>query len=324
MEFYLMARTYNIYGGHPSLSLISDFLLKDTDGFGTAISELAVTFHFPHSGPPRPTLEKYYAGFHANLKTLPKIVFRRKRGQMAIDIASTLIDGKDWKRNRSLSLSLFQAGLPEAIAALALMGKRLTANDDFDLDAFLTHCRNAQSQMPSTSDELAKLADDCKSRRAARLAAMSPWERLGLDWRDFHPDSRTILDDPFFWEEANDFAPNGNDTGADLLADYRKWLKRYPTGDPIAFYEQLIRRWGFTLQPTDDTAKSLLDEAAVALAFAEFKLRAKCCSQVNSLALAAIQRQRQQALESVNWSHKDERLKCLDKLETKLANYVAQ
>jgi hypothetical protein len=49
-----------------------------------------------------------------------------------------------------------------------------------------------------------------------------------------------VLDDPFFWQEADDFAPHGNDTGADLLADYRPWRRRtggrrrgqaFPVGD---------------------------------------------------------------------------------------------
>jgi uncharacterized protein YfeS len=240
---------------------------------------------------------------------------------MAIDIASKLMDGKDWELNRGLSLPLFKAAVAETIAALALLAQRLTAKDDFDLEAFLAHCRDAQSRIPSTPEELAELAEVCKTRRAARLAAMSPWERLAIDWRDFHPDARRILDDPFFWEVSNDFAPNGNDTGADLLADYRKWLKRNPVGDPVAFYQQLVRRWGFHLESSGDTARSVMDEAAVALAFAEFKLRAECRPEVASLALAAIQRQRTQAMEAVNWPHKEERLKSLDMLEAKLVDH---
>src|SRR5262249_36263737 len=111
---------------------------------------------------------------------------------------------------------------------------------------------------------------------------------------------------------------NGNDTGADLLGDYRKWLRRSPSGDPMVFYRELIRRWGFAAEAASEVDRTIMDEAAVALAFAEFKLRADCRPQVADLARAAIQRQRQQGIEAVNWPHKEERLKSLDLLEARL------
>jgi uncharacterized protein YfeS len=319
MDFTVMSRTYNVYGsGDPTLYLIPKFLLGDSDYFGSAVSELTVTFHFPHSGPPRRTLEDSYSEYHAYRQSLPKVVFRRKRGQVAIDVASELLDGKGLEKSRGLSLPLFRAGVAEAVAALDLLKKRLTSRDDFNLAAFLAHCGRAQSGLPSTKEELAAFADESEKRQAARYAALSPWERLGIDWRDFHPDARRILDDPFFWECSNDFAPNGNDTGADLLTDYRKWLRRNPSGDPITFYRKLIRRWGFPREPSSDLERTVMDEAAVGLAFAEFKLRADCRPSVAALAREAIRRQRQQATEAANWPHKEERLKSLDMLEANL------
>ena len=38
-----MVRTYDTYGGHSTLSLISDFLLQDAESFGSAVSELMST-----------------------------------------------------------------------------------------------------------------------------------------------------------------------------------------------------------------------------------------------------------------------------------------
>ncbi len=318
MQFYVMARTYNTYGGHSTLSLISDFLLGDAGDFGSAVSELTVTFHFPHSGQARSTLEQMFVDFYANRQSLPKVFFRRKRGQASIDIASELLDGKDWEQRRGLSLPLFKVAVAETIVALGLLRKRLTEKDTFKLEAFLNHCREAQARLPSTVEELGAYAEKSKKKQAARYAAMSPWERLGIDWSDFHPDARKILDEPFYWECSNDFAPNGNDTGADLLADYRKWLRRNPSGDPVAFYHHLIQRWGFPPAASSAIDRTVLDEAAVALAFAEFKLRADCRPEAAALARAAIQRQRQQAIEAVNWPHKEERLKSLVMLEAKL------
>lgn len=319
MRFDVMTRTYNTYGGQSTLSLIPDFLLGDRN-FGSAVSELTVTFHSPHTGPPRRTLEQIYAAFHANRKTLPKIVFRRKRGQVAIDIASDLLDGNNRDLHRTVSLPLFNAGVREMITALELLSKRLTDNDDFKLEELLTHCREAQSRLPSTLDELTAFADESQKGKAARDAAMSPWETLEIDWRDFHPKSRGILDDPFYWDCTDDFSPNGNDTGADLLEDYRKWLRRNPTGDPVAFLRQLTRQCGYPPEPLREIDRDVMDAAAVGLAFAELKLRAECRPAVAALARAAIQRQRQQAIDAVDWPHRESRLKSLAMLEAKLPN----
>jgi uncharacterized protein YfeS len=313
-----MTRTYNSYGAHSTLSMISGFLLTDAPDFGKAISELTVTFHFPTSGPPRKTLEQQYANFHANRLELPKVVFRRSREKAAIDVASDLLDGSDVETRYGLSLPLFTAAVRETIAALRLLKTRLTAKDDFSLDSLLTHCERREAFLPTADEALVQLKTTLNQRRAAIRAAMSPWERLDLDWRDYHPNARQILGDPFFWEGANDFSPHGNDTGADLLSDYRDWLRRNPTGKPLDFYKNLITRWGFALNSSDSTARSVMDEAAVALAFAELKLRGECRPDVSDLARQATDRQRQEALEAVDWPHREDRLKSLDLIQSKL------
>jgi uncharacterized protein YfeS len=316
LEFYLMARTYNCYGGHSTLSLIPGFLLTDAPDFGKAISELTVTFNFPTSGPARKTLEQLYTNFHANRSALPKVVFYRSREKASVDVASNLMDGSDWEARRGLSLSLFKGGVAETLAALSLLRSRLKPKDDFLLDAFLSHCQQREAYLPDTEEALVELKRQLDERHAAIRAAMSPWERLGIDWRDYHPKAQQILNDPFFWEEANDFSPHGNDTGADLLSDYRSWLKRNPSGEPLDFYQSLITGWGFSLDASDETARSVIDEAAVALAFAELKLRGECRPKVAELAQQATARQRQEAIKAVDWPHREDRLKSLDLIQT--------
>ena len=314
-----MARTYNCYGGHSTLSLIPGFLLSDAPDFGKAISELTVTFHFPTSGPPRTTLEQLHANFDANRLELPKVVFYRSREKASIDVASNLMDGSDWAARRGLSLPLFKGGVAETLAALCLLRSRLKPKDDFLLDNFLTHCQLRGDHLPDTEEALLELKRRLDERRAAIRAAMSPWEKLGIDWRDYHPKAQQILNDPFFWEEANDFTPHGNDTGADLFSDYRRWLKRNPSGEPLDFYENLITGWGLSLDASDETARSVIDEAAIALAFAELKLRGECRPKVSELAQQATDRQRQEAMKAVDWPHREDRLKSLDLIQAKLS-----
>jgi uncharacterized protein YfeS len=318
MQFYLMARTYNTYGSHLTLSLIPDLLLRDASHFGLGISELTVTLHFPHVGRALPTLEQMFIDFHMNRQRLPRVVFRRARRQVSIDIASDLLDGKAFALRHALSLPLFAAGVSETITALELLRRRISKEDDFELEAFLTHCSQARASIPATDNELQAFANNCEKSRAKQNAAMSPWERLDVDWRDFHPKARAILDDPFYWDCSNAFAPNGNDTGADLLTAYQTWLTRNPSGDPIAFFHRLIEGWGFPPDVSSDLARTVRDEAAIALAFAELKLRADCRPAVAALARAALQRQHQQAIDATHWPHKEERLKSLKMLCAKL------
>lgn len=122
-----------------------------------------------------------------------------------------------------------------------------------------------------------------------------------------------------YWDSSNEFAPHGNDTGADVLEEYRKWRRRDSTGDPLAFLRRLMKRWGVAAQ-VDDDEHTVMDEAAVALAFAEFKLLARCSSAVLDIARSAILRQRQQAEDAIDWPHRTERLRVLILLEHMLAD----
>lgn len=318
LDFYVMARTYNSYGGHATFSLIPDFLLADAPLFGTAIAELTVTFHFATSGPPRSTLENLYAKFHADRLKLPKVAFHRSRGKMSIDVASNLIDGSDRELYRGVSLPLFRRAITETVEALRLMRSRVTKGDDFNLDAFLSHCLHCEELIPRDEEAMATLTTELMQRRAAVRAAMTPWERLGIDWRDYHPDARRILDDPFYWEQANDFSPHGNDIGADLLSDYRDWLRRQPSGNPLDFFKSLMTGWGFSPNSADPIIRSALDEAAIGLAFAELKLRAQCHPSVATFAREALRRQRQVALAAPESPCRDDRLRSLELIEAKL------
>jgi uncharacterized protein YfeS len=316
MEFYVMAKSYNRYGGHPTLSPIGDFLLTGAVNFGDAIRELTVTLHFRNSGPPKRTLEQLLERHNSYRSTLPRITYRKAKGKVEIDIASELMDGEDWKFPTRLSLPLFERGVDEVVQALSLMRKRVKDAAAFDLEAFLAHCEAARHRIPGSEDALQDLAAELKAADQSKRDAMSPWEKLGIDWEDFHPRAREILDDPFFWDCVDDFSPNGNDTGADLLESYRDWLKRHADGQPIQFLERLAKQWGYTgFEVMDDEVR---DEAAIALAFADIKLRATCDQRARRLALEAIERQQNQAETATGWSHRDEKLRTLQKIAAKL------
>ena len=58
MEFYVMAKSYNLYGAHTTLTPIANFLLMGAVDFGDAVKELTVTLYFRDSGPPKKNLQQ--------------------------------------------------------------------------------------------------------------------------------------------------------------------------------------------------------------------------------------------------------------------------
>lgn len=121
IEFSVYAKSYNSYGGHSSLSMIGSFLLMEAPEFGDAVKEITVTHHFAHSGLAKKSLEKLLEMHNSHRATLPKITFRRAKGQIDIHIASEVMDGRDWKPSLPLSLPLFVKGVDEVIKAMSLI-----------------------------------------------------------------------------------------------------------------------------------------------------------------------------------------------------------
>lgn len=267
-----MTKSYNRYGYHTTLSPLGLFLIQDAPGFGEAIVEITATLHFPCSGPALSTLESLLDSYNSLRATLPKVTFRRAKKKIAIDVASDLMDARDWKPAPRLSLPLFERGLDEVLEALPLIKRRLKISDAFDLDA------------------LQELAAHLKAAEDAKRQLMSPWEKLDIDWSDFHPAARNILDDPFFWEVTNFLSPNGNDTGADLLESYRGWISSRKDGQALEFLESLAIQWGYA--STQLMNDELRNEAVIGLAFADLKLRGKCDDEVRQFALDCLRRQR--------------------------------
>lgn len=316
MQLYIYAKSYNSWGGNPHLSLAGDFLLQNAPSFGGAINEIEITLVLPDRGPPKATLERSFEAHHQCRATLPKLTFHRAKKRVEIVIASEAMDGRDWKFTTRVSLPIFSQGCVDIIKALQLLEKRIKSSDDFDLHALLSHCAGLQAQIPTHEDDLQVVIAELRAADEKRRNAKSPWEKLAIDWDDFHPNARSTLDDPFFWECTNDFSPNGNDTGADLLEDYRDWLKKHKDGQPLSFLEKLAKRWGYDEFTNMDS--EVRDEASVGLAFADIKLRGCCQSEARQLALDAINSQRRKAHEAVDWPHRDEQLQSLSRLEAKL------
>ncbi len=304
MVFYFYSHTYCQYGGSNVFSPVGDLLQLRLADYGEAIQTFSILAYLRSATyNPRPTLEGLFKQHHDHLTKLPTISFHRKLRKVKIDFESRATNAED-EESRRYSLDATNAAMQEFITILPLLEKRLKKSDDFDYPCFVTDATRLLTQGFASEDEIRLVSAQAREQWKAERATKSPWELLEIDWDKFHPKAREILDEPFYWDCANDFAPHGNDTGADLLADYCKWVRLNRQASPMTFLSRLFAGWGIVpidwnltdeeevreLMETKGTEVFLSNQAIVALAFAVLKVKGKCPHEVADMALKALQR----------------------------------
>lgn len=304
MEVLILAQSYDCYGGCAIYSVVGDLLTTRLGDYGSAVNSIHLTAHLSSQiRNPRRTLEELFDQFHDALKKLPKVTFRRQLRRIEIEFLSPHFHASDHEYLKpSVEKSNLAAG--EVATALELVRTRLKRADDFDVEQFLKDAKGILKQGFGSAEEIEAIETLAKQRSQLLEAAKGPWEKLDIDWSLFHPAARQILDDPFFWENANDCAPHGDDTGADLLEDFRRWNKRNGIKSPLLFRNRLLADlgiapidWNITqpgqvlqLERDRPIPFSVCNQVAIGLAFAVVKLRANCPDDVLQPALQALQR----------------------------------
>ncbi len=137
-----------------------------------------------------------------------------------------------------------------------------------------------------------------------------------MDPAEAHPAARAILNEPFFWSRVDDYAPNGNDTGFDVLHAYRTACQgRRKPPDPAKFLRDLLAGWRIDARDwyllegaaaaravAKEPSRLLLDDALIGLAFAVLKVQGVVPQPLREITLIALDRQ---ALDGVmttrNW-----------------------
>ena len=331
MEFIVTTVTYNSYGAHRTLADIGHYLSMACEEFGSAVAEIYVDVHFP-SRPgtrPTPTLEGLYEEFHQNLEKLPTIKFFRKKNRIAIEFMSQSGYANDPHVGGpgDPDLGLYCDVFREMAAELAAIRSRIKPSDDFRTEAFLEWFHDEIEKLPRTQDDLVAVAGKAEAHFQAKLARMDEWERLAIDWIDYHKDARTLLNETFYWDCADDFAPHGNDAGADLLHNFEEWRPHHKGVTSEAFFEALWQSWwagdpsleDVTRRDPDDLALSDYDRLTVALAFAHLKHDAACPPWIRNKALESIDRQRAHAKSQFpEWDHLSDFVTKMGKMEAKL------
>lgn len=326
MKIWVHVHTRTTYGGHSSFSLVGQYLESGQPDFGSAIREIDLNPYFVTPGEIIGSADSVTDLYGRFIATLPSRRFSRKKGKLELNYLSRLGDSRLVEGYGPPKLDVFVAAAKEVAEHLASTGDSLKRSDDFDSPAFLAWIQRRLDTLPTSSDELAALAERLGDEAKAVRDAMDEWKVLGIDWEDFHPKARQILDSPFFWGCTDDFAPHGNDTGADVLGLYSEWRRKTKSAPATTFLDQLMCDWGITAAyPSDDETMNVLwEEAKIGLAFAQLKIDGLCDEAVRSAALDALSRCRSRVIEKHrDWELFDERIRTLDQLETKLRRSVS-
>lgn len=328
MLLIVLEKSARSYGWDRTYSLAGDYFENGLADYGPAINEIYITACLRGGG----LIDSWCK---PDWEKLPIIKFYRKKARFDLEYESKSAKATPPEKDAILTLKTFNKVLQELADVLHLMDARLKKSDAFDLARFHQDISRLVAKAPKTDKELLATEKRVDKNNRKRLLAMDPWERLAVEWDDYHPDARRLLDDPFFWWEDYDYSPHGNDTGADLLGDFKKWHKRHPSKPAHQMARALLKQWDMpeidlhmvnkpeieSLYHRDETALTVTDEAMIAVAFAAIKLRGCCDRVTRDLALNAIKRESvSAALSGQGKEDMSERIKKLDMMSDTLRN----
>jgi len=145
-------------------------------------------------------------------------------------------------------------------------------------------------------------------RKRIAFEKLDEWEKLGLDWDDYHPNAKDVVPVTKLWDSADEFAPNGNDTGADTLGFFADWNKRNSGKSTLIFLKDLLKNWEVDIDDPYESEYSSFTyfQTVVGLAFASAKLRGECEQLLKEKALLSIQRYLDEIAGRTEWEHRAE------------------
>lgn len=312
MKVSVSHRLYNSYGGHKSISLAAEIMEYDERSFGSAIEDLEITVQFYHDGPARKSLEQMQEEFHSQLQTLPKATFFRKKHRLVLDIKGTFTTGYEIEKNRKPPIQIkpdwVKATLKEIITNLPVMKSKFKKSDDFCFSDFEQHLKEKLEGISESAEELEKIQNIVRQRKKIAFERLDEWEKIGLDWDDYHPSAKDIVPYPKLWSCADEFAPNGNDTGADTLDLFTDWNKKNKGKSALVFLSKLLTDWEIDINNPYESEFSSYTyfQSVVGLAFASAKLNGECESALKEKAILAIERYLDSIVNETSWEHKNE------------------
>lgn len=277
-----MGRTNRCYGCGPWRPL-ADMIEVDLPDFGSAISQVWVEVYCNGHAPVHQTFPPGLQPWRPDgiigptyflpLDLTPDARLLRKKGELKICYPSVHFTPQQatdfhYKTMTREILGIAKAELREALSWGLTKAVRKT--DDFDPHGFLIWLDEWRGLEIDKHRNLYEVWSEAEAERQRQRAAADPWSLLDVDWRKMHPDARKLLDHPEDWSGADDFAPHGSDTGADIWADWARYSRLTPA--------KAAQRMGWDPMNSEIPEHMERDwlDIHLALAFGHVKRKATC------------------------------------------------
>jgi uncharacterized protein YfeS len=332
MKLEVHVESYDTRGGAAATTLAAAYLDSCLRELPPESLQVVVTACFHSKSRPHRTLESLWREFHDSLSGLPRARYSARRRRLDVRYASALPAEHAIEAAES-DLEVFQAIVQELSVVLSeAISEHKSLRNEVPLDELEAALVRAAVELPTTPLELDVFITTENGHAIAEAALRSPWEKLGIEWSRYHACARELLDDPFYWDPSDEYAPHGNDTGADLLEAFREWRRRHRHVPAARFLPTMLKRWNYTgsvasllgkpmsqWDDDDELTLEVLDEANVAVAFAQLKLEGKCDEDVRLAALQSIERQLDPAVhDHFGWTLPEEQRERLEQMRSKL------
>jgi len=333
MQLTIMERTFKTYGGGVIFQPLEALVYLEDENFGSALSEIVLTLQFNSSLPfekqrAHESLRSSYDDFNTFTEK-PKITFRRKKAVLEITSKADFASSEEVMPRSKSGYKLRNETYFRDwnLSALAILRAQMIASkskfkktDDFNFDDCLECITSLSKKLPATKTEADLLVQKFIQRRALDRSKLSDWELLDEDWSDYHATARDVVPIPELWSISNEFAPNGNDTGADVLdffEEEKSSIRKSKDNGKTVFQEMWDQMWGESIPEPDGNYDDLklndYRKFVVGFAFAFLK-HLGCCPEW--LKIEALKHIRENEIfltrESPTWEHLEE-LKTINK-----------
>ena len=286
MKLQLPKSTFNCYGGGCEYSPLFALVEMSDEDFGQGLTSITMTLHHRSKLPfskqsANKSLKPLYDEFEQKLSGLPRRRFLRKKGALNLDVLAEFASAEETEEAEESGEILID-WLPNVLELLVSemqhCRKKFKSSDDFQIDKFIDFLSGLHDKLPNTKKAARKMDSEWFEYATQEQKERSPWDKLGIDFGDYHHSAKLVVNDPRLWSLGHDFSPNGNDNGADLLTIFRRQKSRIKKNGGHAFLKKMARDWGFDVEcePNDSIEYRIKREVVVGLAFAFMKSYSYC------------------------------------------------
>lgn len=298
MELLFSGQTHNTYGGGP-VSWVSSLLEVEIPVFGSAVERIELTVFYlgksakAHSSIPYDPPKKDTRRFERKRKTLRVLWISRRQSEA--QIGGVYLP--------QMTSEILLGAFDDVADAIRFGLDGFSKEDDFDKDGFFSWLLEMRERPWGDGKDLQttlKIASDKIREKWTARAESDPWSVLSVDWSTMASNARDILDDPIDWSETDDFSPHGNDTGADIFADWSRFARLTPEAAATEI------GWGSDFDLSNDLCWRDWVEINLALAFGHIKKTGICPPEIASKAYSVLSEEMARAKEASDWQYREE------------------